>query len=636
MYFKSLKIKNYGPLTDADITFGFNADGKPKPIVFIGKNGSGKSLLLTNLVDALVEVKRNAFPGGIIEVNDRSYYKVGKKSYIKNGENFSFIEITLENNNEKSSSVDIMVKNVELLKENNNDIFIKYFQNNENGGYYKNTSSTIKADGFINSSISYFPIDRFYLPSWYNLNNYNKINTQNFEHNINTSSNNFIKYNISENIKEWLYRVFLERNEVGTYLPDNRIRFLKIGSAIQEKINKILKIVLNDTEAYVGAISRFSTSIPIMTKNGKINDISMLSSGEMMMLSIFLSIIKDFDESRHLGNTKEIVDGICLIDEIDLNTHISQQINALPKLIREFPYIQFVMTTHSPFFIKGFKDEFISDCDIYSLTNSKKIDSIYDFSQFEEAEAAFNDSIDELKERLDKQEKQIEELTKNNSKILFITEGITDTKYVFNAVDKNSYAFSKVLTRANDDLNSLGDTQLIDYLNVLSKLGDSSPRLLALFDSDNKSVVKMFKGSLSYTFLEKRIYGLLLPKPSFRSGGTEFSIEHYFTDEDLSIKDGNFKLYCVKEFGENGVTTDCTKICRYLVHNRHRHEEHYILDGSGEQKTLLLSDSSNVSLSKNDYCDLAIKGNGDFSKIDWTHFVQLLDFINSYLNLFDI
>ena len=83
MYFKSIKISNYGPISNANIDFRFDSSGKPLPIVLIGRNGTGKSLFITNLVDALIETKRHAFPLGILEVNNNSFYKVGKKLTLK-------------------------------------------------------------------------------------------------------------------------------------------------------------------------------------------------------------------------------------------------------------------------------------------------------------------------------------------------------------------------------------------------------------------------------------------------------------------------------------------------------------------------------------------------------------------------
>ena len=58
MYLKEIEFQNYGALKAVNYTFQFNPDGTPKPTVFIGKNGSGKTLLLSNIIHSLIEIKR--------------------------------------------------------------------------------------------------------------------------------------------------------------------------------------------------------------------------------------------------------------------------------------------------------------------------------------------------------------------------------------------------------------------------------------------------------------------------------------------------------------------------------------------------------------------------------------------------
>ena len=53
MYLKSIHNVNVGPIEDAKIIFPFNDDKTPRPVVIVGKNGTGKSILLSNIVDSL-------------------------------------------------------------------------------------------------------------------------------------------------------------------------------------------------------------------------------------------------------------------------------------------------------------------------------------------------------------------------------------------------------------------------------------------------------------------------------------------------------------------------------------------------------------------------------------------------------
>lgn len=56
MYVETIFCENMGPIAKAVIKAGFTPEGNPKPIVLVGKNGSGKSIMLSNVVDALHEL----------------------------------------------------------------------------------------------------------------------------------------------------------------------------------------------------------------------------------------------------------------------------------------------------------------------------------------------------------------------------------------------------------------------------------------------------------------------------------------------------------------------------------------------------------------------------------------------------
>ena len=60
MYLKRIHSVNVGPIEDAEINFSF-VDGKPKPVVIVGENGTGKSVLLSNIVDSFYEIASQKF-----------------------------------------------------------------------------------------------------------------------------------------------------------------------------------------------------------------------------------------------------------------------------------------------------------------------------------------------------------------------------------------------------------------------------------------------------------------------------------------------------------------------------------------------------------------------------------------------
>ena len=60
MYLRNCLIENVGPLEFVDLSLSLDGEGNPQPIVLVGRNGSGKSILLSHVADALVEFAKEA------------------------------------------------------------------------------------------------------------------------------------------------------------------------------------------------------------------------------------------------------------------------------------------------------------------------------------------------------------------------------------------------------------------------------------------------------------------------------------------------------------------------------------------------------------------------------------------------
>ena len=94
MYAKRIQIVNYGPVDQLDITFPFEGDA-PKPVVLVGENGSGKSILLSHIVNGLISAQGIAYPE-TPEVEIGKVYKIRDSSYIKSGSEFYFARVDFE------------------------------------------------------------------------------------------------------------------------------------------------------------------------------------------------------------------------------------------------------------------------------------------------------------------------------------------------------------------------------------------------------------------------------------------------------------------------------------------------------------------------------------------------------------
>ena len=97
-------------------------------------------------------------------------------------------------------------------------------------------------------------------------------------------------------------------------------------------------------------------------------NLNALSSGESALLGLFAEILHQGDNI--LTNIKlSQINGIVLIDEIDKHLHIRLQFEILPLLLNLFPGIQFIVSSHSPFFNMGLAEQAKDRSVIFDLDN---------------------------------------------------------------------------------------------------------------------------------------------------------------------------------------------------------------------------------------------------------------------------
>ena len=114
-----------------------------------------------------------------------------------------------------------------------------------------------------------------------------------------------------------------------------------------------------------------------------------MSSGETALLDLFLSILRDFDLSGATFNNAVEIRGIVVVDEIDLHLHAVHQHEILPSLMRMFPKVQFIVTTHSPLFVLVMVQTFGEDgFALYQLPQGQQV-SPEEFTEFGDAYQAF-------------------------------------------------------------------------------------------------------------------------------------------------------------------------------------------------------------------------------------------------------
>ena len=124
----------------------------------------------------------------------------------------------------------------------------------------------------------------------------------------------------------------------------------------RRNIEKVMSIILNE-EVYFGLNLRVHEGARFNIKRVKDDSIialsmDSLSTGQLALFNIFTTIIRYADNNDiNKSVYPESIMGIVIIDEIELHLHSIHQKDILPRLMKEFPYVQFIVTTHSPLFL---------------------------------------------------------------------------------------------------------------------------------------------------------------------------------------------------------------------------------------------------------------------------------------------
>jgi predicted ATP-binding protein involved in virulence len=223
-------------------------------------------------------------------------------------------------------------------------------------------------DFFRTNAICYFPPSRKEFPHWLNTNSI--LNEVKFvvEQRLTKKLGKpiFIESSVQEN-KSWLLDVFL----------DSMIDFeavegqLTTTSNIQEKfllkqsrnnVETLLRQVLQDNSVKLAINYRSATQYRLCIAKENlivIPSLDHLSSGQSILFNMFATIIRYADKGDiHKSIRLSEIEGIVIIDEIDAHLHTELQYNVLPKLLKLFPKIQFIITSHSPLFLLGMQEEY--------------------------------------------------------------------------------------------------------------------------------------------------------------------------------------------------------------------------------------------------------------------------------------
>lgn len=443
MYFKNIKIESVGPIEQIHLDFSIKND-RPLPIVIVGANGAGKSILLSHLVNSLIAGKQMVFEDS--EVERGRVYKYRSPNYIKSGKSHFYSCVEFDSGvkveewqlqsekrffSERFGHVPVH-KSWSQIPDESNSFFSAAFENNK--------SAT--EDLFKKRCCLYFPANRFEEPGWLNLENLKQDATYTELKNISGYSNRDIvcKSPLKTN-KNWILDVILDRqafdSEIIKFQPHGQISppieifrgYNGQSTRIYEALLKILRMILRESGSIrLGAGTRRSRQIAIMKDEQIwIPNLFQLSTGETQLFNLFVSVVRDYDLSEGEFTNLSDIRGIVVIDEIDAHLHTAHQKEILPKLISSFPGIQFVITTHSPLFLIGMEESFGPEGFlIYNMPDGQRV-AASDFSELTAAYDAFKETA--------RHRDEVRQALRQYAKPIVFVEGDYDIRYIVKAAE---------------------------------------------------------------------------------------------------------------------------------------------------------------------------------------------------------
>lgn len=375
MYLKEIVIEKYGPIDSVTIPFNFDNNGKPLPLIIIGKNGSGKTIVLSHIVNSLIAAKQIIYENCEVEIG--KVYKFRSPRYIKSGELYSYSKVEYSDGAlvsewqlSKPRQQIEAIPNFTVPRQEWNEISIS------ESSHFKSTFNETSASNLIDNGCAlYFPSNRFEEPGWLNQDNLLKPVKYSDLKNIKGYSNrSIIAISSLSNCQSWLLDILLDRNALEIIIKqipvptksgqfttmDAFLGFSGQASNIYNEIVALLNAIFGISEHIrFGLGTRKGRVLEIMkSEHSWIPNLFQLSSGESLLLGLFLTIIRDFDLSKANYSSMADVKGIVVIDEIDAHLHNHLQNSVLPSLLGLFPLVQFVITTHSPTFLMGMERQF--------------------------------------------------------------------------------------------------------------------------------------------------------------------------------------------------------------------------------------------------------------------------------------
>ena len=554
MYFKRVTLNNYGPIENAGIEAEFDGE-LPIPLLILGVNGSGKSLLLSILLDAMVSMRSTVFSNAQ-EIEQGKLFKPISQRIRMFGENkIARARCTFAHENSEiifDEIVSVQGADGKFIQPQDPPPLPTFTKDMFDQSGLSKSISQNKSDyeNSVRSDVlAYYPAGRAERPSWLS-------EDANIEFDLSTKFLNAAKYgmwrtNVISEVSNWILDVVLDSElydiahqniDIGGRQVTVRVPIPGGNRNIIHHLNSILTLVISaskpEFEQVRLAVNRKvsgNRTVAIAARRADGSEVNVaqsildLSTGELMLFSLFSDIVRIADLQGWNKQNLHDIKGVVLIDEADIHLHIKLQKEVLPKLIQMFPAVQFVMTTHSIFLPLGVESESMQ---LVNLPDGAPIKPS-EFSEFAEAYDTFIEQNRTFQTEIESLNKQLKE----NDKLLVVTEGKTDSGHLKNALKKyqSEGMFADLDVEFHEASSDMGDGELEKVFHIHAKIPPRRP-VLCLFDRDNKKVVQKYARSDGGFVIERATAAACIAVPAHRDEEFGICIEHLYLDKDLHTK----------------------------------------------------------------------------------------------------
>lgn len=630
MYVKDIIFYNRAPFDNLHLTFEENSIS-----VLTAVNGKGKTTILSYIMDAWIEMTRRAFDQSYKDKED-DYYRISSGIHLIDPDAPSFVYMRFVHNGAPYDYLDYR----NGLPE---ELYNKYVSLDNKLAYAdikptidekpsakyvdKRLKEEITTSIFNEQVMIYMPSYRSEIPNYLN----DAYKTK-WEHDMSMKYSRRLTnpLEVSEGLPQlanWLLDLLLDCSlyslDSGHAVPED---------VVWENINNILRKTLiskhpdGNLRFGAGRRGKGAERLSIVRRSDRSQlypSIFGLSTGEQSLLMMFGEIIRQADRLHNNIKLDAIV-GIILIDEIDKHLHLKLQKEVLPALLKLFPKVQFIVTSHSPFLNMGLADEVpdrshIIDLDNGGITTTPRNNAVY-----QDTYELFLNDKNHFAVEYEKVSNQLKQMTRP----VVITEGKTDIKHILKAME--ILGIEKRFDTLPETEQPDGEGNLKSIIKNLC-LYKQPRKVIAVFDRDTPTTKDITD---PYRCYGNNVYALRIQCPQGRKDEerTAISIEYLYSDEEIrSLLPNRCQLFFGTEFNKDSIRRHKTR-CELRLALPDGCGCDKILENNGSQAVFDDTDT-NLLAKKDDFAEAVVNGDIAISQQSWENFRATIDVINQIIEL---